>query len=82
VQAPLGAVPFYPAVCQAFFKPTVTVTSSKLSLTCAQSAGTKYKGSRKNTLGDVSCFSFFPTKKEKLRFLPEDGALLHSPSIV
>ena len=29
---------------------------------CAQSAGTKYKGSRKNTLGDVSCFSFFPTK--------------------
>ncbi|MBR3545817.1 MAG: DegT/DnrJ/EryC1/StrS family aminotransferase [Oscillospiraceae bacterium] len=29
---------------------------------CAQSAGTKYKGSRKKTLGDVSCFSFFPTK--------------------
>lgn len=29
---------------------------------CAQSAGTRYKGSRKNTLGDVSCFSFFPTK--------------------
>ena len=29
---------------------------------CAQSAGTKYKGTRKNTLGDVSCFSFFPTK--------------------
>lgn len=29
---------------------------------CAQSAGTEYKGSRKNTLGDVSCFSFFPTK--------------------
>ena len=29
---------------------------------CAQSAGTKYKGARKNTLGDVSCFSFFPTK--------------------
>ncbi len=29
---------------------------------CAQSAGTKYKGKRKNTLGDVSCFSFFPTK--------------------
>ena len=27
---------------------------------CAQSAGTQYKGSRKNTLGDVSCFSFFP----------------------
>ena len=29
---------------------------------CAQSTGTMYKGSRKNTLGDVSCFSFFPTK--------------------
>lgn len=29
---------------------------------CAQSSGTRYKGERKNTLGDVSCFSFFPTK--------------------
>lgn len=29
---------------------------------CAQSAGTRYKGERKNILGDVSCFSFFPTK--------------------
>ncbi|MBP5416493.1 MAG: DegT/DnrJ/EryC1/StrS family aminotransferase [Clostridiales bacterium] len=29
---------------------------------CAQAAGTKYKGERKNILGDVSCFSFFPTK--------------------
>lgn len=29
---------------------------------CAQSTGTKYKGERKNILGDVSCFSFFPTK--------------------
>lgn len=29
---------------------------------CAQSAGSRYKGERKNTLGDVSCFSFFPTK--------------------
>lgn len=29
---------------------------------CAQSVGTTYKGERKNILGDVSCFSFFPTK--------------------
>ena len=29
---------------------------------CAQATGTRYKGERKNILGDVSCFSFFPTK--------------------
>lgn len=29
---------------------------------CAQSAGTTFRGKRSNTLGDVSCFSFFPTK--------------------
>ena len=29
---------------------------------CAQAAGTRYKGERKNILGDVACFSFFPTK--------------------
>lgn len=29
---------------------------------CAQSTGSSYKGKRQNTLGDVACFSFFPTK--------------------
>lgn len=29
---------------------------------CAQCVGTKYRGERKNILGDISCFSFFPTK--------------------
>ena len=29
---------------------------------CAQATGTMYNGERKNILGDVSCFSFFPTK--------------------
>lgn len=29
---------------------------------CAQSVGTKYKGQISNLLGDMSCYSFFPTK--------------------
>lgn len=29
---------------------------------CAQATGTEYKGERRKILGDVSCFSFFPTK--------------------
>lgn len=33
-----------------------------LIMDCAQSAGTRYKGERRATLGDVACFSFFPTK--------------------
>ena len=34
----------------------------KLITDCAQSTGTRYKNSRKATLGDIACFSFFPTK--------------------
>ena len=34
----------------------------KLIMDCAQSTGTEYKNSRKKTLGDIACFSFFPTK--------------------
>ena len=36
--------------------------SLKVITDCAQSTGTEYQGNRKNALGDVACFSFFPTK--------------------
>ncbi len=34
----------------------------KVIADCAQAAGTRYKGERKRIIGDVACFSFFPTK--------------------
>ena len=29
---------------------------------CAQAAGARYRGRRVGSLGDVACFSFYPTK--------------------
>jgi len=44
------------------FRAICTKHNLYLITDCAQSAATRYKGERKNTLGDISCFSFFPTK--------------------
>lgn len=41
---------------------------------CAQAAGTEYKGKKVGSFGDVSCFSFYPTKN--LGTYGDGGAIL------
>lgn len=57
------AVHFYGHTCE---MDTIITIAKKYNLyvitDCAQSTGSMYKGSRRSLMGDVSCYSFFPTK--------------------
>ena len=41
---------------------------------CAQAAGSEYKGRKTGSFGDISCFSFYPTKN--LGTYGDGGAVL------
>lgn len=57
------AVHFYGQSCDMDSLRAVADKHNLLLITdCAQSAGTEYNGNRAATLGDIACFSFYPTK--------------------
>lgn len=54
----------------------IHATGLKLIEDCAQAHGAEYKGKKVGTFGDISCFSFYPTKN--LGAIGDGGALVTS----